>query len=172
MEQTIKIKDAQLVLGCKLNEMGGQMTIDARLLPLVCEMAPSFAVAISEQLRMAESAGVGLTPMIFDVAGNWDRPELVNVTGFVPGWLSEAVKVDQQQRDQQLESQLLARLESYVSSQVDLMGQQIGQSLEIARKETEGYSQQLVAARARLIEQIGTGSNTEFARSNEQPVKR
>lgn len=172
MQPDVHIGAAQWTIGSNGQSIAGELCIDRSLLPFLAEGNPAITTALAKHLATVEKEGQALVHIVLEIGGTWASPTWKTDGTEIPQWLEDTIdaQLDQQIRDN--EQQMVAMLEKHAAEEIDKLGKKLEQRLEFAQKQTEQYSQSLVSVRTSLKNKLPHDSNTEFARSGQEEVKR
>ncbi|MBX3420242.1 MAG: hypothetical protein KF752_01670 [Pirellulaceae bacterium] len=172
INQEIQLDRAQWTLTSDGQLLSGRLQVDVELLPFLTDSDQQLAQAVALELEKAHQQGIALAPIELLVGGTWAAPTWNIADTQLPEWLQRVIQSQWQHRLQQERQQQVARIHSYLESEVERLYATLDGLLENARRQTEQNSQQLLAVRSMLLNKAQEAGNVEFARTNPDGVQR
>lgn len=168
----IVIGQAQWVVSSNGNSITGELYLDRNLLPMLVDENSQLAAAVERSIEAVELSGQAVQYPTLMMGGTWESASWSMADSEPPVWLLRAIEslVEDQVRDS--EQQMIAKLETHITSEIERLAAQLNQRLEQAKLRSDVCSKELLASHSMLTNQLTSESNTEFARTQPEDVKR
>ncbi len=168
-QDDLVIGPAQWVVVSNGSSISGELYIDSALLPMLTEENAPLAKEIQSRIPNTsdEAKYVWLR-----LSGSWDAPMWSVTESAIPEWLLHSIEKMIEQQIVEEQQQMIAKLEQYLSDEVDRLAEHLNQRLDNAKQRTARYTNELQMVKNTLAGQISAEAKSEFARTGTDEVKR
>ncbi len=168
-QDDLVIGPAQWVVVSNGSSISGELYIDSALLPMLTEENTSLAKEIQSRTQNTSDE---VKFVWLHLSGSWDAPTWSVTDSAIPEWLLQSIEKIIEQQLVEEQQQMIAKLEQYLSDEVDRLALHLNQRLDNAKQRTARYTDELHMVKNTLAGQISAEAKSEFARTGADEVKR
>lgn len=152
----------------------GELCIDETLLALLQDENDPVIRSLFQTIKQQQDTDASQQQFLVmtHLQGSWDSPRWKVNRDTIPDWFKHAAEVHVKEQIERSQQQMVQRMQRYIHTQIDQLSEQLEKQLDLAKRNTDVQSQELLAAKKLLEQSLNSGNTTEFARSNQEEVTR